>query len=516
MHKIDEVAAQQPHDHRIVLYYEVDGLKPSDGPSARTISAIANIPNLPEDVRPAMRGRYGSEVVWERTTDKAAGDDFYDHIRDLVAGTRPELMARWTLAECALRLINYCDLREESADSEIAPSKRLILRFSKSAKDRMSAAGVATKAIAVSICEAHAYLFGTGHGFLAVHVEFSRPEGGTPTAIEILEGKAALGRINTVIWASRMDSQESFGEDFTLGTLIRAICLGAATRTRASGRVAAYAYVLFDNQLPLKARDAYAIHLARSYTTDYELDEEPGGLSNVRDFTTVRHVASQEGVATVIGAGEGEVLPEFLLEYKQTTLLRHYALIFLLCLHERSFVIDRTTRSIDPAAKESDSDAAIALLVGLRESVTVFRLFFRFPALSQISMHNELHAALRSAFALDRMTECLDESVTDAAERLKELRHATTQRQFQWATLVGGSSIAALTAFTILKEFIHVFTHNETSAGWAGVIAGVITFAVTFFVSWRRSRKEHAAEHHHGHDLGAHAMRELMIKRALK
>ena len=38
----------------------------------------------------ALRGRYHDEKIWEKTTADVGGD-FYDHLRDLVAGRREEL-----------------------------------------------------------------------------------------------------------------------------------------------------------------------------------------------------------------------------------------------------------------------------------------------------------------------------------------------------------------------------------------------------------------------------------------
>ena len=288
-----------------------------------------------------------------------------------------------------------------------------------------------------------------------------------------------------VRWVHEDGSAGPSESPFVLGDLIQYLACARVTQDTLE-RVTTSTYVRLAAPLEKRLRDRYALHLARHYTSDYEVSSDITGVEFVTDFDTVRHAVALEGAATVVGASpERPVLPTFLNNFKTGTYRRHYVPIALLARHEHAFLVRRTFMAVASAANMTPSEATINRLAALRHDFVHFRLSYRFSELSFVTMHNTLNQAFRKILHLDRMLADLGADVAAADVLLRESYERRKYSHFYLITGVGGAALAALTGFTIIKEAANTLlhgheVHNGKLALCGAVIAGLLSLGLAY------------------------------------
>lgn len=466
MSLFETFAAKIISDHEIQILYRIDGIDVAAGPKT-TLSAMASGAGIPDDQKAALTGRYGQTAIWKRDLSTGVGQDFHHHIRDVVGGKREDLATRWTLDDAIRRFLDSAALYELETSRMARVDKCMILSFNDAARQRLAAHSIVSAEIAVACKDITLTLFKTGHGFAATTLELSRLDRGKISALELLEAQITIGRFGTIRWADVLNVGSVGGVTFRLGELVQLLALGDKGAA-APERVTTYTYAQFADPLPTPARDLFAIHLARHYSSDYRTAAEIEGVAFVRDFETVRHAVALEGAATVVGTTpEAPYSPVFLQNFKTGTFHRHYVPVALLARHEHAFLVQRTSASILTRKEMRDGPMTVRRLQELRETCLVFRLCYRFSELSSVTMHNSLYRSFRQVLHLDRLTVELDMDVETFEAHLRELQQSEERenedqkhRRYYWVTVIGAGALAGLTMFSITKEALGIFFHE--------------------------------------------------------
>ncbi len=533
MSLFESFAARIVSDHEIHLLFRIDGVDIGSGPDL-TLSAIASGPGIPEDQKAALAGRYGGSAIWKRDRSSGTGRDFHSHIRDVVGGRREDLAARWTLDDAARRLVESAGLYEEQTERGARTEKRMVLSFNDAARKRLAEHAIASAELVVACKDITLTLFRTGHGFAATTLELSRLDRGKVTAMELLEGQILAARFGTITWTGTGDGAVA-SPPFRLAELVRSLVLGDKAEAQPE-RVTTFTYAQFAEPLPTAARDLFAVHLARHYSSDYHTTTDIEGVAFVHDFETVRHAVALEGAATVVGTTpEAPHQPYFLRNFRTGTFHRHYVPVALLARHEHAFLVRRTSAAILTQGEMSDSLQTVRRLQELREACLIFRLCYRFSELSAVTMHNSLHRAFRQVLNLDRMTQELDFDVETFETHLRQLRKSEEvrkeeekHRRYYWVTMIGAGALAGLTMFSITKEFLGIFIHEGGAPGaveefvtilgrtvplamvpkLVGLVLGILTAIFGWIIAYLRGPKAGHADHKTMHLMLEHMIEE--------
>ena len=323
---------------------------------------------------------------------------------------------------------------------------------------------------------------------------------------------------------------------FTLGSFVRSLCLGKLSQTRPSGRVYTYLFGRFDAPIPILESDLFALHAARHYTTEYVLSEDLESFRRVRDFATVNHTVTLEGTATVISpASDGDPMPGFLKNFKTHTFRAHYLPITILALHERGFLVDKTSTALLTASERRDSSKMRERFRALTRESLDFRIYFRFSEVSVISMHNALNRALREVLGLDRMSIEFNRDIVEISDFLQrqdlldraEQEHRRSRR-FWYFSVIGTGVLGALAVSTLVKEglqswpFIHKLAEQGVSAfgenegpGFIAFVVGILILLGACVLGIVKRPPKHAPGllgEHAAHDFGHHAGQHFIIE----
>jgi hypothetical protein len=147
-------------------------------------------------------------------------------------------------------------------------------------------------------------------------------------------------------------------------------------------------------------------------------------------------------------------------------------------------------------------------LAELRLHSLVFRLCFRFSQVSHISMHNELNRAFRQALGLDQMLREFAADIAEIESFLRSVGEHRLRTQLYLFSIVGGASLAGLSALTIFRESAKVLLRYDwvkhilqsllapaIERGWIGwplhpdrigLFFGLLVFLVAAWLIWRR------------------------------
>jgi len=534
MSLFESFAAKIISDHEIQIFYRIDGVNIVSGPGI-SLAAAAPGPGIPEDQAAALAGRYGKTPIWKRAASSGVGQDFHPHIRDVVGGKREDLATRWSLEDAARRLVGSAALYEEDIARTARVEKQMFLSFNEAARKRLATYAIASPGLVVSCKDMTLTLFKTGHGFAATTLELSRPDRGKITAIELIEGQISISRFGTMVWTDVENNASAKSQPFRLAELVQRFVLGEKAEALPE-RVTTFTYAQFAEPLPTPARDLFALHLARHYSSDYRTAMEIEGVAFVRDFETVRHAVALEGAATVVGAElDASHQPEFLRNFRTGTFHRHYVPVALLARHEHVFLVRRTSAAVLTQAEMRDSHQTAQRLQELREACLMFRLCYRFSELSAVTMHNSLNNAFRQVLHLDRMTEELNTDVDTFEAYLRALRKSEENRKeeekhrrYYWVTVIGAGALAGLTMFSITKEILEIVIHDKPPSmvvrqimaicgcaqsevpKVAGLVLGVLIAIFGWIIAHLRGPKAGHADHKTMHLMLEHMIEERM------
>lgn len=508
MDDLDSLSTTSVADHEIVVFYDVDGLNPETGPTVAVSGmshtsaamplkaaelATGDVGYFPADQFAALRGRYGKETVWKRITDRGVGSDFHEHIAGMLRGVRPDLVTYWKLADPFRRLLERADLYEEAVAKDERTRKSLALNLSKAASRRLSAFSVESAELKIVLNDLTVAAFATGYGFCVARLALNRVDGKPLTAVELLEAQNSLARFNEMNWNEAGATSKGGGRNFSLGELVRGMVFGSSAKTNRVGRVHTYTYVRFDEPLSVTARDAFALRLARQFTTDYNLAAPNSGGEIIGNFQTVRHRVEAEGAATIVGRVSAEdPIPKFVEDFKTTTFGPNYLPIALLALHEHAFLVGATSASLIPADEMQDEKATLSRLEDLRESALAFRLCFRFSELSYLSAHNRVNRAFRSALRLDAIMQELGGDIAEVDAYLKSARDRHSKKQFDRLTLGIAVLAAAAAAFPIGKDVSEAWLAEKP--GWPAIIGLEFALFVAVVAVYLIGRGQHEDE----------------------
>ena len=520
-------------DHEIQILFRIDGVDIASGPDIG-LAAAASGPGIPEDQKAALAGRYGKTAIWKREPSSGVGQDFHPHIRDVVGGKREDLATRWSLDDAARRFIETAALYDQDTDRSARVEKQMLLSFNEAARKRLASYSIASTGLVVACKDIMLTLFRTGHGFAATTLNLSRLDRGKITALELLEGQIMIGRFGTIVWTDMQGHASANSPPFRLAELVQRFVLGEKAEALPE-RVTTFTYAQFAEPLPTPARDLFALHLARHYSSDYQTAAEIDGVAFVRDFETVRHAVALEGAATVVGTTlEAPHPPEFLRNFRTGTFHRHYVPVALLARHEHAFLVRRTSAAVLTQGEMRDSSQTVRRLQELREACLIFRLCYRFSELSAVTMHNSLNIAFRQVLHLDRMTEELDADVETFGGHLRQLRKSEESRKeeekhrrYYWVTVIGAGALAGLTMFSITKEFLGIFIHEGAPSAveqvmtifgrevpqsmvpkLAGLVLGVLTAVFGWIIAYLRGPKAGHVDHKTMHLMLEHMIEE--------
>jgi hypothetical protein len=526
------VAGTPIDDHEVHLYYRLAAIPLARGPDVTMNDLVADdggsngaLDAMPHDQKAALTTKYADTPVWESLT-KAKGtnakwplsSDLDPAVRELLSGHRPELATHWVLSAQAAPLLQTADLYEDIVSQELRVPKRICLSFNKAAKERLQENAVDPVALIVHLSEASIIAMGTGAAFCTVRVSFERLDGNSLTAAELTEAVAAVSRFNSCKWIAQEDEKAVDSPEFSLGALIRSFAERGTDKRILHRRVSTYTFARTSSHLDADQHEMLGALLARRYTSAYQLDAKNATVTIIREFDNLRHVVSMEGQSTVCTPTSKGHVPNFLTTWKESSFRAAYSPIVLLALHENRFL--RINRAKSTEAREAES--AVETLNDIIDDALMFRLHFRYASVSDISMQCRFSKALREEHNLDRKLEEMEGDVNAASARvilaLQQQESAEEQekhRRYYWASVLGGASLAGLTAHTMAKEVLTLaLPADQELADWTAIGLGFAIIVGSAIVMIRRGPTKPSHEHT-GH-LTMDAMVKNMIKRALR
>lgn len=401
-----------------------------------------------------------------------------------MSGENPELLKRWRLSANSSQFMASANLYPADASRDARKKKTLCMTLGARSKARLGLADDSEVLFLLEIKSPEIVAFATGTSFLVARVTFQRPGQPHLTAAELTEAVHAVSRFNTCCWRGADDQEAVDGPEFTLGTLLHSLVTSEVTDRVLTNRVTSYVFAQAASAMDTRTQDALCSYLARRYTSDYAMDVENARLRHIRDFENVRHAICEEGLASVIQPLDGRELPDSLSNWRSSVLQACYSPIVLLALHENWFL---NLKRADAVTTQSGEEA-ISVLQGIVDSALLFRLWFRFSSVSDISMHNAISEALREVLRLDRkldemqddveaMTDCLVAAEREKNEHLEAVRH----RRFYAVGVFSAAALAGLTAQQIAKELLDPMLAAQpdplaTYSGLAGLLVALLSF----------------------------------------
>ncbi len=530
--------AVELRENQISLFYWLgEGAKRDV--SNRKVGSLMEGRGAPVRDGAALTHHLKDDAIWLQSIHTANSDDpnlvlphsvdLADPIRELISGGRRDCLSRYILNPDLQHALRYGDLPSRF---EAGLSKAVMcLEFGPRAKERIGGSGVDAVPLWIDLEDVEYVTFGTGARFINVNaslkriVQADRKTTKTLSLIEFREAVHALSRFNECGWYDRATQERIGTAKFSLGQLIQGLGDSHPARSVPLTRVPTYSYAILDQALDPRELEHEAAVLARRYTSDYKFAHTDAGLEILRDFDDVRHAITTEGVATLQCATEAGEQTDFSRNWKNNALKTAYLPVFLLLLHENWFLSDRN-RMATRGASEADLLDDLERVV---DDTVSFGLFYRFPSVSQISMHQRMSDAIRRALALDTKFSDLQRTAEQVAVRLRAAQaereadaaaqeaEAAARRASAFGAVAsfGTAALSGLTAYTILKDVVLLvarsfgglpaqsirdrFFPNATGApdvlvaDWIALLLSAIIAVLAFFVA-RKMTPRHSPQ----------------------
>ena len=228
------------------------------------------------------------------------------------------------------------------------------------------------------------------------------------------------GRARSVGWAAEPEHKGRF----TLPDLVTTVLQPAGCAPEVWNRVFTYVFARFD-AFPDETgwAEQAAWRLSRHYTSAYRAGPDfAAGSALVRPFDDVVHAACVEGAATV-ASGESA----FMAQAFRDRVRACYLPLAILAYHEQVQLIGLAQRAIGPV--QDRAEIADDQLRELIDQFLAFRLRYRMPVVSDVTMHNLFYDALRAGLRLDQLTRKVTEDMTEAERSLRQANARETQRE---------------------------------------------------------------------------------------
>lgn len=478
---------------------------------------------LPDRLRPALTERYGSEPVFEEQP-RSYGNDLFISLQRLISGKLKDRCKIYGLSVHARELLREGNKYTENTQPQDRYAYQLAMTLPPKAVKRISAAlpqaaelppglwvetaGDEEKAdkrlfaVPISIVDVLVYHFATNRLVCQVAIEAELPDHFPMTDAILNEMVDHAGRFAGLVWIENAPKKRTGAtpgttderaphliemRGFTLGSLVSRLFFGAHAKIQRSFRTYTHSYaeIAADQPEPGRAElEDFGRRLARQYTSDYALGEGSAGLYKVDDFTNVTHFLCREGGATIVDPRVGGEQVDYLANYDKTSLEPTYLPISVLNYHHHAQILEVHSRSVlatvDPSAvDEGHGPVASNELVlqkidrdwdDLQLSATVLHSRFRFLQVSQISMHNSYHKALRRCFDLDEMEEILSRDLKDMSAsvqasiaRYNQIQRESFERQYGWVPMVVTGVVAGIFCLEFVNALNSMLSDDSIS-----------------------------------------------------
>jgi hypothetical protein len=304
--------------------------------------------------------------------------------------------------------------------------------------------------------------FASGIGFAVISL--SVPYAASSDAVlEALHDITAVRGRKTLSWACVNDRTRGF----TLPDLLEPVLSAASCGLQGWNRLFTASYLRLAALPEDGSPEQLAWRLSRHYTSAYVPAEASAlvGTMVLRPFSDIVHAASLEGVSMVAGGEEGFVatglLDRFETAYFPLALLAYHEFVMLLGLSQDAAVADPT-----------DGRASSGALLALVDQFLAFRLRYRLPVVSGVTMHNQVYAGMRVALQLEHLDGKIGGDVAEAERQLR-------RRQVDAETLRAAQEAAEAEARHVEAE--SAFRARERARAWPlGLFAGFLTFLTVY------------------------------------
>ena len=312
------------------------------------------------------------------------------------------------------------------------------------------------------------YAFSTGFGVAVADVGLKNQ---TISRTLLLETVHSLTRFNTLVWrqAEGPDAAEP-GPDSSMGLLVRGL-LNCAPQSKPHDRVFAHTCArLLDCPDDRHMADELALRLARHYTDDYQLGDDPDETVYLGDFHNVRHCVANEGTATLVMGAEND--PEHVKDYFNKVTKTAHLPILLMNFHAEQALqrfmentgIWLTGRNAGGLADDAKTAARLEELARQRRLLVNFDLHFFYPVISRINTHNCLHRAIMKIKRLNEQHAIVSRNtrlisglmISDQKTRERKAQNRLRLRYCRLAAW-GAAAVVYLTVFSIAKEGLDVW-----------------------------------------------------------
>lgn len=257
--------------------------------------------------------------------------------------------------------------------------------------------------------------FASGVGLALVTLEWGGKQPLTLDALQLLLSRLTPNRQKDVLrWAHLADPLED--QRFSLSWLLSQLLVPAACRFEVWSRFFTYVYATLPAGSDPDALSDAAWRLSRHYSARYSVEPGWPGTELYAPFPDIRHALSLEGAATVASEASDFVANGGLLGRFGNC----YLPLATLAYHEHAYLLDIAQE----AARVPFGDDAAAQAQGLRQMTDRFlrfRLRYRLPLASDITMHNAFYEKMRRALQLEALETKLAQDVAETQDHLRRV-----------------------------------------------------------------------------------------------
>lgn len=257
--------------------------------------------------------------------------------------------------------------------------------------------------------------FASGVGLALVTLEWGGKQPLTLDALQLLLSRLTPNRQKDVLrWAHLADPPAD--QRFSLSWLLSQLLVPAACRFEVWSRFFTYVYATLPAGTDPDALSDAAWRLSRHYSARYSVEPGWPGTELYAPFPDIRHALSLEGAATVASEASDFVANGGLLGRFGNC----YLPLATLAYHEHAYLLDIAQE----AARVPFGDDAAAQAQGLRQMTNRFlrfRLRYRLPLASDITMHNAFYEKMRRALQLEALETKLAQDVAETQDHLRRV-----------------------------------------------------------------------------------------------
>ena len=373
--------------------------------------------------------------------------------------------------------------------------------------------GITPSSLQIVINDLQLVTLRTDVAYLIASVSFDRLDAEAMTAYDTIEAVHALARFNHCHWApvnvsnetecdeaaaQQVEKKKRAESTFSLGDLLRRFVQPVVPERALSNRVNSYVHIRTADHCKGKDLDVLAAFLSRRYTADYLLEPETARTTYIRDFANMRHVVTDEGVASVVSPAEDGTLPTYLQSWKENSFRNAYSPVVLLKLHEDWYLTSGRAKTF--SALEDQTSDVIDLLDDIIHDCLIFRMFFRFSSVSGVSMHNSVAQAIRMHLSLDRKLDEMQSDVEAMVDRLEsaqkeEETHSADKRHSEtyWIGNLAGAALMGFAVFAVAKDFLPALIspgktadESDYTAIWIAVFLAMGIATISWALGWSR------------------------------